>query len=283
MNTNYAMVGDICETGSRVNAAWKASEYDLSTMNIYWGKGNSKTELSDNEVILNASSLSNDKYSEDTAKNIFDSVSHEMLFGRIYKAESKIAGGKEVKVVGLNFDDSAYWQCPLVSDEIFEYAQELRSSPFSVIIKLSDNWSKNEELFDYLQATEQGGNRVYTRLCPITSISAILDVAEAFIPSLKNIFLYASIAFIIFAALLLMNIIAISVADKKKTIGILRAIGARSTDVLKIFLSEGLVIGLINFLLSYTAVIITSIVINKVLTISVLIPGILQALFMALL
>lgn len=285
MNPNYAMVGDICDFGGRVNAAWKASEYDLSKINIYWGKGNSpKTKLSDNEVILNASSIIiNGTYSEATAKSIFDNVAHDMLFGRIYSPENKIVGGKKVKVVGLNFDDSTYFGCPLVSDDIFEYAQELRSSPFSLIIKLSDDWSKNEELFNYLQASELGENGVYTRICPITSISTILDVANTWIPPIKNVFLYASIAFSIFAALLLMNIIAISVADKKKTIGILRAIGARSTDVLKIFLSEGLVIGLINFLLSYAAVIITSIVINKVLTISVLIPGILQALFMALL
>ena len=42
----------------------------------------------------------------------------------------------------------------------------------------------------------------------------------------------------VIAALLLSNFISVSISQKKKEIGILRAVGARSFDVFKIFFSE---------------------------------------------
>ncbi len=51
----------------------------------------------------------------------------------------------------------------------------------------------------------------------------------------------------VFAALLLFNFISASINAKKKDIGILRAVGARGTDVFKIFLVESLAITLVSF------------------------------------
>ena len=54
--------------------------------------------------------------------------------------------------------------------------------------------------------------------------------------------LYVGIVFAIFAALLLYNFITISILHNQREIGILRAIGVRSLDVMKIFISESLII-----------------------------------------
>ncbi|NCA91790.1 FtsX-like permease family protein [bacterium] len=51
-------------------------------------------------------------------------------------------------------------------------------------------------------------------------------------------------------------------------------------DVCKIFLSEGIFIGLINFILSYITLVIISIVINNRISISVLLPGVVEAALM---
>ena len=67
---------------------------------------------------------------------------------------------------------------------------------------------------------------------------------------LKNIFLYTAIGFGVFAALMLLNFISVSVSSKKRDIGILRAIGARKSDVFKIFFAESLFIAAICALLS---------------------------------
>ena len=59
---------------------------------------------------------------------------------------------------------------------------------------------------------------------------------------LKNLFFWFGVGFGVFSALMLLNFITVSVASKKRDIGILRAIGARKIDVFKIFFSESLFI-----------------------------------------
>lgn len=87
------------------------------------------------------------------------------------------------------------------------------------------------------------------------SVMETLDSFNEFIEVGAKVFLYVGIGFAVFSALLLMNFISTSISYKKREIGILRAVGAKSSDVFKIFFSEALVIALINFLLSLTAVI----------------------------
>ena len=67
---------------------------------------------------------------------------------------------------------------------------------------------------------------------------------------LKNVFLWTGVGFGVFAALMMLNFITISIAGKKKDIGILRAIGARKSDVFKIFFSESLFISTLCTILS---------------------------------
>ena len=67
---------------------------------------------------------------------------------------------------------------------------------------------------------------------------------------LKNIFFWIGVGFGVFSALMLLNFITVSVASKKKDIGILRAIGARKSDVFKIFFVESLFIAAICSLIS---------------------------------
>ena len=86
-----------------------------------------------------------------------------------------------------------------------------------------------------------------------------LDSFNEFIEIGAKVFLYVGLALALFAALLLMNFIATSISYKKREIGVLRAVGARSSDVFKIFFSEALIIALINFVCS-TAVVIGAII-----------------------
>lgn len=92
-----------------------------------------------------------------------------------------------------------------------------------------------------------------------------LDTFNSFIETGSKIFLYVGIGFALFSALLLMNFIATSISYKKREIGVLRAVGARSSDVFKIFFSEALVIAAINFVLSTAAVIAAIIVTNTLM------------------
>ena len=82
---------------------------------------------------------------------------------------------------------------------------------------------------------------------------------------LSKVFLYVGLGFAVFAAIMLSNFIATSISYKKQEIGILRAIGARSNDVFKIFFSESFMIALMNFVLSVITTVIITAIINGVL------------------
>ena len=86
----------------------------------------------------------------------------------------------------------------------------------------------------------------------------INDLAEI----LSSLFLFIGIGFCIFASLLLFNFIATSISYKRRDIGILRAIGARSKDVFSIFFSESLIIAAINFVLATIATLAIVTIIN---------------------
>ena len=74
---------------------------------------------------------------------------------------------------------------------------------------------------------------------------------------LKNVFLWVGVGFGIFAALMLLNFISVSISSKKRDIGVLRAIGARKIDVFKIFFSESLFIAALCSILAIVITIVT--------------------------
>ncbi len=78
-------------------------------------------------------------------------------------------------------------------------------------------------------------------------------------------------AFAVFAVLLIYQFVCISIESKKMQIGILRALGARSVDVFKIFLSESMLLALIYAVLAIPLTIVMSKVANYVLKHSFLI------------
>ena len=74
-----------------------------------------------------------------------------------------------------------------------------------------------------------------------------------------------------FAMLLFYNFMSISINNKRREIGILRAVGARGVDVFKIFYSESAIIASINFVLATISLFIVGMVLNN--KIAEAIPG----------
>ena len=83
------------------------------------------------------------------------------------------------------------------------------------------------------------------------------------IDSLKQAFFWIGLVMGVFAALMLLNFITVSISSKKKDIGILRAIGARKIDVFKIFYSESLFIGMVCFILATIATFVVEMFLNN--------------------
>ncbi len=86
-----------------------------------------------------------------------------------------------------------------------------------------------------------------------TIASDDVNSVQGFAQFATKVFLVASIAFFAFAGALMMNFIVVSIAYRKKEIGILRSIGARSKDVMKIFVWEALILALISYVITVIA------------------------------
>lgn len=76
----------------------------------------------------------------------------------------------------------------------------------------------------------------------------LIQENEAVVKQVANLFLYVALALAVLAVFLLYNYISTSIANKKQSVGVLRGLGAGGKDILLMFLSESLVISIINAL-----------------------------------
>lgn len=83
-------------------------------------------------------------------------------------------------------------------------------------------------------------NAVYSSATMITNM----------LETMQLVFLIAGAVMAVLSALMLFNFISASITAKNKEIGVLRAVGARGTDVFKIFFAEAFIIALICFIIA---------------------------------
>jgi len=166
----------------------------------------------------------------------------------------------ELTVVGLTSD----WGSIMVSDSLYNEKFKSFTEGYEYLIAtLSDDEKQNRDFVKYCETYHDG------IVFPVQNAStSILDQFSDIFKTLTEVFFYVGIGFAVFAALLLMNFISTSISYKKREIGILRALGARGSDVFGIFFKESLIIALINFVLAtittgVTCLIINSVVMNK--------------------
>ena len=99
-------------------------------------------------------------------------------------------------------------------------------------------------------------NRTYMRADDDSTVGILnpimdeISIVTSIVDILWKVFLVYGLVLALFAFLLMFNFISASISAKKKEIGILRAIGARTADVFKIFLSEAYIIGVACFVFS---------------------------------
>jgi ABC-type antimicrobial peptide transport system permease subunit len=128
----------------------------------------------------------------------------------------------------------------------FEYSEEL-ANEFWAIYE-NKNWSEND-----------------SRLALAGNFIDQLESVDHTVKELSTAFLYVGLVLAVFAVLLFSNFISVSISNKIKEIGILRAVGARSVDVFKIFFSESFVIAAICVLVSTVTTIIACKIMNIML------------------
>ncbi len=93
----------------------------------------------------------------------------------------------------------------------------------------------------------------------LNNIQLIADMLS----SLTNVFVIVGAVLAVFSMLLFYNFISVSINNKKREIGILRAVGAKRSDVFKIFYSESFIIAAINFFFATIMTFVLSFVLNQ--------------------
>ncbi len=108
----------------------------------------------------------------------------------------------------------------------------------------------NEQIETLWQIYDSSYNELDFKLNITNEKIKALSNVDTMISSLSKAFTIIGVILAVFAVLLFSNFISVSISNKKREIGILRAVGARSIDVFKIFFSESFVIAFICLVLS---------------------------------
>lgn len=122
------------------------------------------------------------------------------------------------------------------------------------LAKMPKDRGKVAELVKYSSANSvlpvEGYVLRYSGTMLINSVHATIESMAVTLKSWQQAFLISAVVGAFFSALLLASYIGTSIASKKKEIGILRAVGARGSDIYAIFFYEALAICLIDVLLA---------------------------------
>ncbi len=219
-------------------------------------------------------------------KQVFDAVKKDgiklTVGAKLFSDETQTVYGdlKEFTIVGVYVQKAMYdTDKMIVSDAVLnEWWEEQKNQVDYYSISTTNYKNEANALYhsifvpyDHSEAQTQifwdlYDNETYaeddSRIRPAGLFVDKLTMIDEMVKSLSQVFLYVGLALAIFAALLLSNFISVSISQKKKEIGILRAVGARGLDVFKIFFSESFVIASICVVLATMATIFTCNILN---------------------
>ncbi len=132
------------------------------------------------------------------------------------------------------------------SEIVTKYVEPIDAIYGTVYIPFDRSDASIEKVFNLVSKVNEDDSFVNLNNPIMIGITSV----DNMISSLYKVFLILGIVLACFSALLLSNFITVSISYKKKEIGILRAVGARSTDVFKIFFSESMIIATICVFIS---------------------------------
>lgn len=193
---------------------------------------------------------------------------------RIYDERQGMATGETLTLNIVGFvpakRETSYMQCAYLADSVastlwetqrkgLEYYEEYESKyaePADALYTDAflpyDGSAERTDAFWDLYSNDQYAADD-SIVIPTGSFIDTLRMVDDTVQSMSKVFLYVGLVLAVFAALLFSNFISVSISQKKKEIGILRAIGAKSSDVFKIFFSESTFIAVLCILISSVA------------------------------
>lgn len=220
-----------------------------------------KTSTLQDYVNQNITDPSNEKEVHRIIKEVVTKYKSDIINSKLALALSTDTYLENIidKIAGVYIGDLTHESHAFVLKDNFIDKYQLNMDGFAsfVIAPMCDD----EMLKDIISYTYDDGIKESSYTL-INQVMPMLSTVNSVVETLESVFFYVGIGFAVFAAIMFCNFIATSIANKKREIGILRAVGARGIDVLKIFLNESLIIALINWILAVIACFASTIFIN---------------------
>ena len=140
-----------------------------------------------------------------------------------------------------------YWEIQKSSSSYSESSTNYKDEEGAIFTKLYVPYNHSDAQTNYLWSVYQTEDfaKDDSKIKLNGGYIDSLQMIDLFVVELSTIFLYVGLVLAAFAILLFSNFISVSISQKRREIGILRAVGARSFDVFKIFFSESLVVAAI--------------------------------------
>ena len=195
--------------------------------------------------------------------------SHEDLIGKkLYLADPAGGGPLQASIVGIleyecgregyhNASDmSLTLEDQLIVSEEYAKAAFGGSVGMYALAGPPESASEAATLYELLR---NGEYLVYTE-----AVTQVEDYRET-ISGFTGAFVGVGAAFAVFAGALIFQFINLSIESKRGQVGILRALGARSADVCRIFFSESFILALVSVAVAIPATIGLSYAVNKIL------------------
>ena len=149
----------------------------------------------------------------------------------------------DLKVVGISLDNNNY-----VSNDYITEIESTNSNKYNFSYRVyEDNYNELKNIINTYETNYNKSGIYYYLTLPhyddLEQINAIYNFLAKYI----NII---TLVFVLFTILLFSNFIYISITYSKKQIGILRALGTNKNDIIKIFLYESIIVGIMSYIIS---------------------------------
>lgn len=217
-----------------------------------------------------------------TEEQLLSALTVELMVYSHENSDDTPVSGMNLTVVGFFENESDNYRNVFVSDTVLQYYNQWRSEEMKAqggsgyvennAVHADGIWAfaiapmpRDEATVAKLAALHyaEEGLDLDLKFEMNNAVMATLGMFDEIIEVISQVFLWLGLGLAVFSSFLLMNFISTSISYKKREIGILRAVGARSSDVFKIFFSEAFVIAVINFLLATVASLTTVIILNN--------------------
>lgn len=250
-------INAVTENGLELKDSLEKGEVILSVSRLKEKDSNFSKSL--DEFLLKNNELSYDDAVLEFSSRYLKENDLVNLFLNTYLREESDLGEETMKIVGVSLDNHCY-----ISNSYVEEYEPVTKEIDSVLI--FDNDLKNlRKSFNQMQFYNYTRDIDFSGFYYNYTLDHEIDLANVMNSywGLTPYILTVSIIFILFTYLLFSNFISTSISYCKKEIGILRALGASTVDVIKIFGYESLAIGIISYILSMVGWLISCKLLNK--------------------